>query len=294
VGFSEPMLASTITSENIRLRATGGSSDVPALVTYAGTTATLTPNSVLSIARQYQVTVSGQVRDLHNNPLGSDVTWTFTTGAGTFTDTSVADFTAGTPGSGTYIAETNDGEVILAPTVGAVVDNRDIPDISLQHMIAVMLWIVGRAIQAAARVDKLVRKEFDNLRKDFAFSLGILPGGPYMFMGKDKKGRIKYLGWNPKGKKTTLQMGIRNMEAGFLVFTFQESTAVGFAHSRFVVEGDLSDSLAVVRVLDLVEVLLLPWFITKLAVKRYPKWSELSPFRKYLDRVLVYIRAFTF
>jgi 2-methylcitrate dehydratase PrpD len=29
--------------------------------------------------------------------------------------------------------------VRLAPTVGAVVDNRDIPDISLQHMVAVML-----------------------------------------------------------------------------------------------------------------------------------------------------------
>src|SRR5687768_18181852 len=29
--------------------------------------------------------------------------------------------------------------VRLAPTVGAVVDNRDIPDISLQYMVAVML-----------------------------------------------------------------------------------------------------------------------------------------------------------
>src|SRR5207342_3688586 len=29
--------------------------------------------------------------------------------------------------------------VRLAPTVGAVVDNRDIPDICLQHMVAVML-----------------------------------------------------------------------------------------------------------------------------------------------------------
>ena len=39
--------------------------------------------------------------------------------------------------------------VRLAPTVGAVVDNRDIPDISLQHMVAVML-LDGTASFAAA------------------------------------------------------------------------------------------------------------------------------------------------
>ena len=39
--------------------------------------------------------------------------------------------------------------VRLAPTVGAVVDNRDIPDICLQHMIAVML-VDGTASFAAA------------------------------------------------------------------------------------------------------------------------------------------------
>jgi 2-methylcitrate dehydratase PrpD len=39
--------------------------------------------------------------------------------------------------------------VRLAPTVGAVVDNRDIPDISLQHMIAVMLLDKTASFHAA-------------------------------------------------------------------------------------------------------------------------------------------------
>ena len=113
------MLASTIISENIHLRATGETSDVPVTVSYAGTTATLTPNAALSIARQYRVTVSGDVSDSNGNLLESYETWTFTTGAGTFTDTTVADFIAGTPDSSAYVAQTDDGEVILAPTVGA-------------------------------------------------------------------------------------------------------------------------------------------------------------------------------
>lgn len=160
--------------------------------------------------------------------------------------------------------------------------------------IAVMLWIVGRAIQAAAKIDRVIKKEFENLRPDFAFSLGVLPRGPFMIIGKDEKGKVKYMGWNPKGKKLTLKLGIKNVEAAFLVFSFQESTAVAFAHNRFIVEGDLADGLAVVRILDLIEVYLLPKLITCLAVKRYPKWSEMSPLRKHLGRILIYIRAFTF
>lgn len=160
--------------------------------------------------------------------------------------------------------------------------------------IAVMLWIVGRAIQAACRVDKDVKRDFKELQDNFLMCLGVRPGGPYMFIGKDKKGRAKYLGWNPRGKKVTLNMGIKNTEAAMLVFTFRESTATAFAHDRFIIDGDLIAGMAVVRILDRVEVYLLPKIITKLAVKRYPKWSELNPVRKYISRILIYIRAFTF
>lgn len=160
--------------------------------------------------------------------------------------------------------------------------------------IAVMLWIVGRAIQAACRIDKEVRKEFRELPEKFAFSLGVLPKGPYMIVGKDDKGRAKYLGWSKGRKRLPLEMNIKNLEAAFKVFTFQESTSVAFARERFIVDGDLGYSLAIVRVLNIVEVYLLPKIITKLAVKRYPGWSEFSPLRKHINRILIYIRAFTF
>ncbi len=116
VGFSEPMLASTINTSTFRLRASGATSDVPATVSYAGTTATLTPTTALSLATQYQVTVAGTVSDVNGNPLGSDVTWSFTTGSGSFTDSAFADFGSGTP-SGVYVSEAYNGEIILTPTV---------------------------------------------------------------------------------------------------------------------------------------------------------------------------------
>ncbi|HNU92092.1 MAG TPA: hypothetical protein PKO25_09485 [Spirochaetota bacterium] len=157
--------------------------------------------------------------------------------------------------------------------------------------IAVMLFIVGRAIQAACRTDSTVKKEFQNFKDGFAFSLGVHPFGPWMIVGRDEKGRAKYLGWKPEGKKISLKMNIKNVEAAMLVFTFMESTSVAFARNRFVVDGDLIDALAIVRVLDLVEVYLLPKLIAGLAVKRYPKWSELSPVKKHLGRIVIYTRA---
>lgn len=160
--------------------------------------------------------------------------------------------------------------------------------------VAVMLWIVGRAIQAAAKVDREVKEEFAGLRDDFCVRLWVAPDGPAMIVGKDKNGVVKYMGWNAKGKKITLDMKIKSLEAAILVFTFQKGTCVAFCNDRFIVSGDLPDALTVVRILNLIEVFLLPKIITSLAVKRYPKWSQLNPVRKYVGRVLVYIRAFTF
>lgn len=160
--------------------------------------------------------------------------------------------------------------------------------------VAIMLWIVGRAIQAASRVDKEVKREFASLRDDFMLHMHVLPGGPGMIVGKDNKGRVKYMGWNTKGKKITLDMQIKNMDGAILMFTFQESTCVASCHNRLAVLGDVPDTCTVVRILNIVETYLLPKIITNLAVKRYPKWSEMNPFRKYIGRVLIYIRTFTF
>ncbi len=184
--------------------------------------------------------------------------------------------------------------------------------------VAIMLWTVGKAIQVAAKVDKEVKEELARLPNNFtlrmmvapekAFPLffyaktlpafvvdkGLLFYGIQMLLHKDKEGKIKYLGADPKGKKVDLNIVFKNIEAAWLVLSFQESIATAYMHDRFVVEGDLVHSLTFVRVLDIVEVFLLPKIIAKLAVKRYPKWSEMSPLRKFVKRVVIYIRAYTF
>ena len=154
--------------------------------------------------------------------------------------------------------------------------------------LAVMLWFVGRAIQAASRVDAGVREEFNEIPNGYKFSLGVLPDGPRMIIGKDENGKVEYLRGNPDGMHVDLKIEIKNLEAAVLLFTFQESTAAAVARNRLVVDGDIPQACAALRILDMVEVFLLPGIIARLAVKRYPDWSF---WRKHLGRLLIYIRA---
>lgn len=154
--------------------------------------------------------------------------------------------------------------------------------------VAIMLWFVGRAIRAAARVDRAVKKEFDAMPDEFTFCLGVEPRGPYMIVGKNKKGRVKYLGWNPTGKEIDLSMKIKNLEAAILLFTFQESDALSACRNRIIVDGDIPAACSMLRVIDIVEVYLLPRMIARLAIKRYPSWSLK---RKYIGRVRIYFRS---
>ncbi len=156
--------------------------------------------------------------------------------------------------------------------------------------LAIMLWFVGRAIQAASRVDAGVREEFGAIPNGYKFSLGVLPDGPCMIIGKDETGKIRYLGSHPEGINVDLKIGIKNLEAAILLFTFQESTATAVARDRLIVDGDIPQACAAVRILNMVEVFLLPGIIARLAVKRYPDWS---PYRKHLGRFLIYIRTVT-
>ena len=128
VNFDEPMNAATINAATIRLRATGDANDVIASVTANGSTASLQPIGQLASNVIYQVTVAGSVADRTGNTLGSDRVWTFTTTPfGDFVDTTLADFSAGQFDANTYLAQTIDGEVMLAPLVGSEFPGLTLP-----------------------------------------------------------------------------------------------------------------------------------------------------------------------
>ena len=159
----------------------------------------------------------------------------------------------------------------------------------LQRMyLVLMFWFLGRAIQAAARVDRQVRGLFATLPEGFTFALAVAFDGPAMVIGKNAAGKVKYLGADVKERAVDLKMTLKHIDAAMLLFTFQESTITAVARNRMIVDGDIPAACTVVRILDMVEVYLLPKPLAALAVRRYPRWSAL---RKYTGRALIYLRT---
>ncbi len=154
--------------------------------------------------------------------------------------------------------------------------------------LAIMLWYVGRAIQATAKVDEEVKSEFEALPDQFTFALTAFPDGPSMVVGKTEDGKVSYMGGSLEDNKVDVKMTLKSVEHLFLLFTFQESTPVANSRDRMFVDGGLSEACAVVRVLDIVQVYLLPKVVAKLAIKRYPRWTWK---RHIIDRLKVNVRT---
>ncbi|MEO8289285.1 MAG: N,N-dimethylformamidase beta subunit family domain-containing protein, partial [Chloroflexota bacterium] len=75
----------------------------------------------------YRVTSADAASNTSTYPAPNDPAASFTTPAASLGDTTAADFGAGTTGAGTYVSEIEDGEVLLAPTVGTEFSGTSLP-----------------------------------------------------------------------------------------------------------------------------------------------------------------------
>ncbi len=156
----------------------------------------------------------------------------------------------------------------------------------------IMLWFVGRSISAAAKIDPAVKKEFNALKENFLFCMRVKPNGPAMYVGKTPAGKIKYFGRRMiDGRKPDVDMIFKTMDGAMRVFTFRESTMRAACSNRIILFGEIPEGCTVIRILNIVEVYLLPKIIAKLAVRRYPSLSQMNPLRIISGRVIIYILA---
>jgi len=86
--FPDSMTSSTINDDNIYLRATGSSTDIPIAVTYSSSSkeVTVTPDSPLSANTQYTLYLSSSIEDSDGDSISSQ-SWSFTTKASDTTTT---------------------------------------------------------------------------------------------------------------------------------------------------------------------------------------------------------------
>jgi hypothetical protein len=120
-----------------------------------------------------------------------------------------------------------------------------------------------------SRVDPEVRSEAAGFPDGMTIAMTTLPDGPSMVLRKTPDGRLQYLGGRLPDA-LGLAIRFKHIDYAFRVFGFIESTPTAFARARMVVDGDVAGGIRLVRCMYRLEALLMPRFIARRGVKRYP------------------------
>ena len=154
--------------------------------------------------------------------------------------------------------------------------------------VTVLMWFLKRALQAGSSVDAEIQEECSRLPAGFSFRFRVHPFGPEMVLMLDSGHRLRVPRQKDYPARFDVDIRFKHLQAAILLFTFQEGTTEAFARDRMVVYGSLPEALRIVRILNIVEVYLLPKFLAKKAVKEYPHWKF---GRKHGGRLAVYVKT---
>jgi hypothetical protein len=153
--------------------------------------------------------------------------------------------------------------------------------------VSIMMLIVGRALSAISRVDEEAIEEIKGLPEDYIIQMVVVPGGPGFKVRTVGDGTLEVA--NNTQRKVDLSIKFKHLSHAFSVLSFQEGTAEAFTKDRMIADGELSHSIRLVRILNKMEAIILPEFIAKRAVKRYP--DNLGCMEKITKALRIYARV---
>ncbi|MGL1892619.1 MAG: hypothetical protein OCD02_13400 [Spirochaetaceae bacterium] len=130
----------------------------------------------------------------------------------------------------------------------------------------IVFAVLGWFIPAIACRKKTVRTVISDFPENFTFSFGVWPSGPSVAF-KRVSNRLKQIPRN--SLDLDMKVSLKSIEAAWYLLSFQEGTCQSEANGRLTVKGELPHSCTFIRLMDKVEILLLPRFIAKKAVKKW-------------------------
>ena len=145
----------------------------------------------------------------------------------------------------------------------------------------IVLFFLYRGINIVKKVDEEVLKEIALWNENIIIKIATYENGPSLIIKKqqDKIIRIK------EANKYDIEIIFKSLDAAFLVLTAREGTAKAYAEHRFILKGDITKAMSLVRCIDIVETYLFPKVIAKNLVKTIKK-IKISKLVTYL-RVIV-------
>ena len=151
-------------------------------------------------------------------------------------------------------------------------------------MVKSLLFVLGRATPAIARMDVDVQKEIKQWDEGFKVMFEILPDGPYLSLEK-RDDELHFLGLVKTD--ADLVVTFKNLESAFLLLTTQISTPQAYAQHRIGVKGEIVTGMSFTRCLNVVQFLLFPGFIARRILKRMPDMT----LRRWFIRLYAYLVA---
>jgi hypothetical protein len=152
----------------------------------------------------------------------------------------------------------------------------------------IMFQVIGRALQAVSEVDDEVCNEARSLPTGFLFQMMVMPKGAGLLIEHVGDGRFKYHR-KEAPRPIDLSIKFKHLEHAFLVLSFQEKTSVAFANDRMLIDGDISYAVRMTRILNRLEVFILPKLVAERAVKAYPHNLQLP--EKLISAARIYLKV---
>ncbi|MGP4845926.1 hypothetical protein ACTXGQ_17465 [Marinobacter sp. 1Y8] len=154
--------------------------------------------------------------------------------------------------------------------------------------VELMFQVMGRAMQGLSEVDASAREEAQTLPVGFLFEMKVMPAGSNLIVEHLGEGYLKYHG-AAAPRPIDLSIQFKHIAHAYMVVSFQEKTAVAFANDRMLVDGDVSYAIRMTRILNRLEVFILPKLVASRAVKEYPANLGLS--EKVVSAARIYLKV---
>ena len=144
----------------------------------------------------------------------------------------------------------------------------------------VVLRVLYRALKVLARKDSRIRHEFASFADGFIIKITLSENGDSVFMKKEE-GRLVFL---KHCESEDLELKFKSVDSAFLVFTGIMGISRAYAEHRIIIKGDISDTMTLVRIIDIAEAYLFPHIMTKRILRSVPskERSTLSVYRMVL------------
>lgn len=136
--------------------------------------------------------------------------------------------------------------------------------------IATLLWVIGRTLCRAARVDEAVRQELAPLPDGLTIRLEV--AGLTQALIIHKAAGNWQCGAQPhaSGDLHHLRVRFKHQGIAFRALSFRLGVNQAFSENRLLVEGDLTVAMHLVRGLEQLQSLILPAFIARPLLRHYP------------------------